>query len=169
MIYCPVTRHARRSAPSPLAGEGWGGGCLARRMLLRVKTPLPPQLRCADLPHKAGLSHLGFDARSERALPLPACGERGGVRGTRDLQRVGQRDQNLFQYCSTRRVLDSRRLPLTRPRCARSTSPRKRGEVSRGKDLPYAKALPRKGGGNQKSGSALSRVHSAVAGAKRRR
>jgi hypothetical protein len=78
MIYCPVTRHALRSAPSPLAGERWGGGCLAQRARPWAETPLPSQLRCADLPCEAGLSHMGFDARSERALPLPACGERVG-------------------------------------------------------------------------------------------
>jgi hypothetical protein len=35
---------------------------------------------------------MSFDARSERALPLPACGERG----TLDLLRVGERDLNFF-------------------------------------------------------------------------
>jgi hypothetical protein len=54
MIYCPVTRHALRSAPSPLAGERWGGGCLAQRARPWAETPLPSQLRCADLPHKGG-------------------------------------------------------------------------------------------------------------------
>jgi hypothetical protein len=54
MIYCPGTRQALRSAPSPLAGEGWGGGYLARRTRPWAETPLPSQLRCADLPRKGG-------------------------------------------------------------------------------------------------------------------
>jgi len=58
----------------------------------------------------AELSHIDFVESSPSGLPLPACGERGGVRG----------------------ALNDLGLPralLTRPRSARSTSPRERGEV----------------------------------------
>jgi hypothetical protein len=40
-----------RTAPSPLDGEGWGGGSLRRRSL---NTPLPITLRVIDLPLKGG-------------------------------------------------------------------------------------------------------------------
>src|SRR6266849_7469385 len=55
---------------------------------------------------------------SRGRLPLPACGERGGVRG----------------ICL--------RGPLTRPRFARSTSPRTRGEVFRASCQPCANRCP---------------------------
>ena len=46
------TRNALCSAPSPLAGEVWGGGCFAPWVLL--VTPLPTALRAVDLPRKGG-------------------------------------------------------------------------------------------------------------------
>jgi hypothetical protein len=40
------------SAPSPLAGEGWGGGYSVGAA--HSHTPLPPLLRSVDLPLKGG-------------------------------------------------------------------------------------------------------------------
>ena len=78
-------------------------------------------------PLKGRAIALGFRRTLGACAPSPRLRGEGGVRGTRNSHRVDRRDQNLLQHCSTRRALDSRRLPLTRPRCARSTSPRKRG------------------------------------------
>jgi hypothetical protein len=78
---------------------------------------------------------MGFDAGSERALPLPACGERGGVRGTLDLHCVGQRSWSLAQIAH--RVEFSTRGESPSPGALRApTSPRERGEVTRGTDQP---------------------------------
>jgi hypothetical protein len=40
------------SAPSPLEGEGWGGGYIFG--VVHSHTPLPPLLRSVDLPLKGG-------------------------------------------------------------------------------------------------------------------
>ena len=41
------------SAPTPLVGEGRGGGCSSARRLLKA-TPLPIALRAIGLPHTGG-------------------------------------------------------------------------------------------------------------------
>lgn len=70
---------APRTAPSPLEGEGWGGGYVARS---EIDTPLPTPLRVADLPLKAGgnkkAKHRRLDGLASclRSMPLsPARGE----------------------------------------------------------------------------------------------
>jgi hypothetical protein len=51
------------SAPSPLAGEGWGAGCLVFESV-HIRTPLPPQLRSVDLPLKGGGDKKASEASS---------------------------------------------------------------------------------------------------------
>src|SRR5205807_1230182 len=61
----------------------------------------------------AGVGHAQFTAATRAGgLPLPACGERVGVRG------------NLMGR-------DEIKIPLTRIACGDPTSPRKRGEVKK--------------------------------------
>jgi hypothetical protein len=75
---------------------------------------------------EGGLSNL--DIVGAATSPLPACGERS--------DRVSDPGEGDFRRVQTRRLFPeilhrhgSPRVPLTRPRFARSTSPRKRGEV----------------------------------------
>ena len=70
---------APRTAPSPLEGEGRGGGCFSRS---EIDTPLPTPPRGIDLPLKGGgnkkAKHRRFDglASRVRSTPLsPAGGE----------------------------------------------------------------------------------------------
>src|SRR5712691_2861261 len=53
MIEAPRTEAEPQSPPSPLVGEGWGGGCLFDS---EDQIPLPARAQSAraDLPHKGG-------------------------------------------------------------------------------------------------------------------
>ncbi len=105
--------------PNPAAGPRKPSG--NARTSARTKQPSASETNCstakcrasagnAEFSHRSGLLQHRTRSNFSHFLPLPACGERVGVRGV-----------------STHS--DSPRVPLTR-RCA-PTSPRKRGEVAR--------------------------------------
>ena len=49
-----MTLGVLHSAPSPLAGEGWGGGSWGACVCFAIATPLPTARRAVDLPRKGG-------------------------------------------------------------------------------------------------------------------
>src|SRR5580700_10831249 len=113
--YLALRRHTGILLPPPLAGEGWGGSRSAS-----LRAGLAP---CLTLPRKSRANAYG----TTPLLPLPACGERIGVRGRFHKLRLAERPPH--------------------PRSLRSLdlSPHAgRGEGG----ASYAIALPASGGGN---------------------
>src|SRR5580704_2358526 len=133
--YLALRRHTGILLPPPLAGEGWGGSRSAS-----LRAGLAP---CLTLPRKSRANAYG----TTPLLPLPACGERIGVRGRFHKLRLAERPPH--------------------PRSLRSLdlSPHAgRGEGG----ASYAIALPASGGGNMRRALRMRWNASPIRGSKPR-